>query len=145
MSGNATKNFTTKSRGGPMTDETPEPHPQISRGGGSVDGIQTVTGSTFQPLVLEGKGPMVVEFMSYGCAHCRVMEPVLQQVAEMVEPKEKIFRVNIALEQELADSYQIEGTPTFVMFLNGTEVGRVEGPPPKVASVLAMVTEPFKS
>jgi len=73
------------------------------------------------------------------------MEPVLQEVAQMVEPKEKIFRVNIALEQELADSYQIQGTPTFVMFLNGTEVGRVEGPPPEVSSIFAAVTAPFES
>jgi thiol-disulfide isomerase/thioredoxin len=43
------------------------------------------------------------------------MEPVLQQVAEMVRSKGKIFRVNIAVEQELADSYQIRGTPTFIL------------------------------
>lgn len=73
------------------------------------------------------------------------MEPVLQKVAQMVEPKEKIFRINVALEQDLADRYRIEGTPTFIMFLNGTEVGRAEGPPPAVSSILAMVTEPFKS
>jgi thioredoxin 1 len=73
------------------------------------------------------------------------MEPVLQQVTPMVEPKEKVFRVNIALEQELADSYQIQGTPTFVMFLNGTEVGRVEGPPPALSSIPAVVTAPFES
>jgi thioredoxin 1 len=111
----------------------------------SSDRIQTVTSSTFPSLVLEEKGPIAVEFMSYGCAHCRAMEPVLQQVAEMVRPKEKIFRVNIPVEQELTDSYQIQGTPTFVMFLNGTEVGRVEGPHPTVPSVLTAVTQPFES
>ena len=99
------------------------------------DRIRTVTGGTFNSLVLEGEGPIVVEFMSYGCAHCRAIEPVLQQVAEMVKSTEKIFRVNVAVEQELADSYQIRGTPTFIMFLNGREVGRVEGPHPTVSSV----------
>ena len=34
----------------------------------SVDHIETVTGSTFQSVVLEGEGPIAVEFMSYGCA-----------------------------------------------------------------------------
>ena len=145
MPGRGTKHFSTQSGGGPMTVEPSELHRQSPQSGASGDKIQTVTGNTFESLVLNGQGPIVVEFMSYGCAHCRVMEPVLQQVAQMVEPKEKILRVNIALEQELADSYQIQGTPTFVMFLNGTEVGRVEGPPPRVSSVLAMVTEPFKS
>jgi thioredoxin 1 len=107
--------------------------------------IQTVTSSTFTRLVLEAKGPVAVEFMSYGCAHCREIEPVLEQVAEMVGPEEKIFRVNIAVELELADSYQIQGTPTFVMFLNQNEVGRVEGPSPTKSSVLSAVTQPFKS
>ena len=128
-----------------MIDETLEGSQKTPRRRVSSDRIRTVTSGTFNALVLEGEGPIVVEFMSYGCAHCRAIEPVLQQVAEMVESKEKIFRVNIAVEQELADSYQIRGTPTFIMFLNGTEVGRVEGPPPTVSSVLTAVTQPFES
>jgi len=63
----------------------------------------------------------------------------------MIGPKEKIFRVNIAIEQELADSYEIQGTPTFIMFLHGREVGRVEGPHPTVSSVLKVITQPFES
>jgi thioredoxin 1 len=108
------------------------------------DAIQTVTGSTFAPLVLAGEGPIAVEFMSYGCAHCRVLEPILQQVATRVESKEKLFRVNIAVEEGLAESYGINGTPTLIMFLNGREVGRVDGPHPTVESVLAAVTRPFQ-
>ena len=111
----------------------------------SRDKIQTVTSSTFTQLVLEAEGPIVVEFMSYGCAHCRAIEPVLEQVARMVEPRERVFRVNIAVEQELADSYQIQGTPTLVMFASQNEVGRVEGPSPTVSSVLTAVTQPFES
>ncbi len=110
----------------------------------SVDKLQTVTGSTFSQMITEGVGPIAVEFMSYGCGHCRIIEPVLQQVAEMVGPKEKIFRVNIAVEQELADSYEIQGTPTFVMFLNGREIARIEGPQPMLSSVLTTVTQPFE-
>jgi thioredoxin 1 len=109
------------------------------------DGIRTVTKDTFDSLVLAGEGPIVVEFMSYGCAYCRAIEPVLQQVAEMVKAKETIFRVNIAAEPELAAIYQIAGTPTFVMFLTGGEVGRAEGPPPTVSGVLSVVTQPFES
>jgi thioredoxin 1 len=111
----------------------------------SSDKITTVTASTFTRLVLEAEGPIAVEFMSYGCAHCRAIEPIVEQVAEMVKTQEKIFRVNIAAEQELAGSYQIHGTPTLIMFLHGSEVGRVEGPSPTVSSVLTAVTQPFQS
>jgi thioredoxin 1 len=109
----------------------------------SSDKITTVTASTFTRLVLEAEGPIAVEFMSYGCAHCRAIEPALEQVAERVKLQERLFRVNIAVEQELADSYQIQGTPTLIMFLDGNEVGRVEGPSPTVSSVLTAVTQPF--
>jgi thioredoxin-like negative regulator of GroEL len=70
----------------------------------SSDGIQTVTSGTFPSFVLEAKGPIVVEFMSYGRSHCQALEPILQQVAEQVKSKERIFRVNTAVKQELADS-----------------------------------------
>jgi thioredoxin 1 len=128
-----------------MINETVE-HPRTtSLKALSRDKIQTITSSAFTRLVLEAEGPIAVEFMSYGCAHCRAIEPVLEQVAEMVKPRERIFRVNIAVEQELADSYQIQGTPTLVMFLNQNEVGRVEGPSPTLSSVLTAVTQPFES
>jgi thioredoxin-like negative regulator of GroEL len=109
------------------------------------DRIQTVTSKTFNSLIAEGAGPIAVEFMSYGCGHCREIEPVLQKVAEMVKSKEKIFRVNTAVDQELANQYEISGTPTIVLFLDGKEVGRVEGPSPKISSVLAAVSLPYET
>ena len=126
-----------------MDDQMINEAPEISRGHRQGDGIRTVTSSTFSELVLEGDGPVVVEFMSYGCAYCRVIEPVLQQVAERVKSEDKIFRVNVAVERGLAESYEIHSTPTLVMFLNGREVGRVEGPDPTVSSVLTVMTQAF--
>ena len=111
----------------------------------SSDRIQTTTSGSFNSQVLDGKGPIAVEFMSYGCGHCRVIEPVLQQVAKLVESSEKMFRVNIGVEQELSERYKIQGTPTLIMFLDGSVVGRVEGPSPEVSSVLAEITQPFNS
>jgi len=110
----------------------------------SIDRIRTVTADTFDRLVLKGEGPIVVEFMSYGCAHCGVIEPDLQQVAERVESTEKIFRVNIAVDRDLADLYAIQGTPTLIMFLNGAVVGRDEGPSPEVSNILAVIKQPYE-
>src|ERR1700692_813328 len=106
-----------------MTNEASE-NPQTTPRSISSDHIRTVTSGTFSAWVLEAKGPIAVEFMSYGCVDCREMEPVLQQVTAVVRSKGTIFRVNTADDQELTRSYQIEGTPTLVMFLNGKEVGR---------------------
>jgi thioredoxin 1 len=145
MSASVNKHFTAKSPGGLTIEETPAAHQRTSQGIVSSAKIKTVTSATFSEWVLDGKGPIVVEFMSYGCVHCRAMEPILQQVAQMVKSKVEIFRVNTAVEQELTNSYQVQGTPTLLMFLQGREVGRFEGPSPTVASILAAVTEPFES
>ena len=82
--------------------------------------------------------------MSYGCAHCGAIEPSLQQVAEIVESTEKIFRLNIEADRELADLYEIQGTPTLIMFLNGAVIGRDEGPSPDVSNILALVRQPYE-
>ncbi|MGA2696017.1 MAG: thioredoxin family protein [Terriglobales bacterium] len=128
-----------------MTNETLEVPRTTPRRRGASSSIGTVTGSTFSSLILEAEGPIAVEFMSYGCVHCRAIEPALEKVAETVKSKEKIFRVNTAVDEGLSDSYDIQGTPTFLMFLNGKEVGRVEGPQPTVSSVMTAVTQPFES
>jgi thioredoxin 1 len=94
--------------------------------------------------VLRSRGPVAVEFMSYGCEHCRLLEPVLQRVAQSLGSREAVLRVNIAIDQELANRYEIEGTPTLVMFLTGNEVGRAVGPDPSVRSLLDTVTRPFE-
>jgi thioredoxin 1 len=74
-----------------------------------------------------------------------VLEPDIQQVAEIVESTETIFRVNIALDPDLAEHYEVQGTPTLVMFLNGAIVGRDAGPSPDVSNLLAVVKQPYNS
>ena len=128
-----------------MINETIEHPRETQLSALSADNIKTVTASTFTRLVLEAEGPIAVEFMSYGCGYCRAMEPALKQVAQMIWPDEKIFRVDITANPDLASEYNVGGTPTFVMFLNGEEVGRSEGPDPDLASVRDAITGPFVS
>jgi thioredoxin 1 len=105
--------------------------------------IATVTATSFPDLVLSGRGPIVVEFMSYGCAHCRALEPVIQEVAATLASEETFYRVNTALDTDLATSYEIRGTPTLIFFRDATEIGRIEGPSPSVSNLLVAVTQPF--
>ena len=106
--------------------------------------IQTIPGDKFADLVLSGEGPIVVEFMSYGCRHCRYMEPVLQEVAAMLRTEVRFFRLDAAFERSLAADYAINGTPTIVMFLDGKVVRRLEGPEPSLESLLSSIRRPFE-
>ena len=120
-------------------------HRSASGGEASLDHITTLESDTFEALVLNGEGRIAVEFMSYSCSHCRDMEPILQHVAASKGKEETFYRLNVTTCSEVAEFYEIEGTPTFVMFLNGNQVGRVEGPQPTIESVRAAVTDPFES
>jgi thioredoxin 1 len=110
----------------------------------ATDLVTAVTEDTFESLVLDSVNPVVVEFMSYGCAYCRLPEPALQEVTRKLTSRESVFRVNIAVSHELANRYQIEGTPTLVMFSNGSEIGRSVGPDPSVEILWNAVTRPFE-
>jgi len=110
----------------------------------AADFVKSVTGETFDSLVLASLNPVAVEFMSYGCEHCRLLEPVLQKVAKSLGSREEVLRVNTAIDKELANRYEIEGTPTLVMFFKGIEVGRVVGPDPSVQVLWNAVTRPFE-
>ena len=107
--------------------------------------IRTVDGDSFNREVLHAAPRVAVEFMSYGCGYCRAIEPIVQRVANLIAAEVTVLRVSIAAEPELASRYQIAGTPTFVMFLNGTEVGRSEGPDPTQSAVTEAITRPFLS
>lgn len=119
------------------------------------DAIRTLDGSAFDNAVLRAAGPVAVEFMAYSCAHCRQIEAPLQEAALALaqqqgpgpwpEMKEAVYRVNVALEPDLAARYAVQGTPTLVMFMSGEEVARVEGPPPDAAGLLQVMTQPFQA
>jgi thioredoxin-like negative regulator of GroEL len=93
--------------------------------------------------VLEAAGPVTVEFMSYSCAHCRAIEASLQQVAQALAANQQMVRVNVASEPALAARYGVHGTPTLVMFQNGEEVGRLEGPPPDADALLDAISSAY--
>lgn len=78
---------------------------------------------TSQPLVL-------VEFFATWCGHCKAMEPVVQQVTEILEGKCKVQQLDVDLNQEVCDKEKISGTPTFILYKNGKEVWRQSGEMP---------------
>lgn len=95
--------------------------------GGSAAGpspVSFVTATDFQSKVLNATGPVAVEFMNFACIHCKKANPMVHDVAKALEGTVKVFQVNVPLEPALVKKYKIAGTPTFVMFQNGQEVGR---------------------
>ncbi|MDE6246793.1 MAG: thioredoxin family protein [Muribaculaceae bacterium] len=84
---------------------------------------------TYDELI-ESSPLVLVEFFATWCGHCKAMEPVVQEVAEILEGRCKLQQLDVDLNQELCDKEQINGTPTFILYKDGKEVWRRSGEMP---------------
>jgi thioredoxin 1 len=92
--------------------------------------IKHVTDGDFQAEVLENEHPVLVDFWAPWCGPCRVVAPVLEEIADERDNL-RIVKVNIDENQQTAMNYQILAIPTMVLFRNGQEAKRIQGAMPK--------------
>ena len=92
--------------------------------------IKHVTDGDFQAEVLESEQPVLVDFWAPWCGPCRVVAPVLEEIADERDNL-RIVKVNIDENQQTATNYQILAIPTMVLFRNGQEAKRIQGAMPK--------------
>ena len=92
--------------------------------------IKHVTDGDFQAEVLENEQPVLVDFWAPWCGPCRVVAPVLEEIADERDNL-RIVKVNIDENQQTAMNYQILAIPTMVLFRDGQEAKRIQGAMPK--------------
>jgi thioredoxin 1 len=92
--------------------------------------ITEVTDLTFQAEVLESETPVLVDFWAPWCGPCRVVSPVLEEIAGERDDL-RIVKVNTDENQETAAQYGILAIPTMLLFRNGAEAKRIQGAMPK--------------
>ena len=92
--------------------------------------IKHVTDADFQAEVLESEQPVLVDFWAPWCGPCRVVAPVLEEIAGE-RPDLKLVKLNIDENQQTAMNHQILAIPTMVLFRNGAEAKRIQGAMPK--------------
>ncbi len=91
--------------------------------------INHVSDDTFQSQVLQSETPVLVDYWAEWCGPCKMIAPVLDEVAQEYEGRLKVAKLNIDENQETPPKYGIRGIPTLMLFKNGniqaTKVGAV--------------------
>ena len=87
--------------------------------------------SNFQDEVINSEIPVMVDFFAEWCGPCKMLGPVVEQLASEYEGKVKIFKLNVDSAQNIAAEYGISGVPTVLFFKDGDMVDKFTGALPK--------------
>ncbi len=93
--------------------------------------IPKISESNFKPDVLDASLPVLVDFTAVWCGPCKMLDPVVKQLAEQWDGKVKVMKLDVDDDPQLAMEYQVMGVPTLMLFKNGQPVERVTGYQPK--------------
>ena len=91
---------------------------------------QVITKDNFDAEVLNAKGTVLIDFWASWCGPCRMLSPVVDEVAE-AHPEIKVGKINIDEEPGLAQQFNVMSIPTLMVFRNGEKIKESVGVVPK--------------
>ena len=91
----------------------------------------TLTDDSFQSEVIESSVPVLVDFWATWCGPCRMVAPIVDELAEEYDGRVKVGKVDVDKETKLAAGFGIRSIPTLLIFKDGKEADKIEGAVPK--------------
>ena len=92
-----------------------------------------VSDADFETQVVNSGGVTVVDFWATWCGPCRMIAPILDQLAVEYEGKVRVAKLDVDINQQTAMRYNVRSIPTLLFFKDGTLVDQVIGAVPKAA------------
>ena len=92
---------------------------------------EAVTSATWDQEVLKAPGLVLVDFWAVWCGPCRMVAPIVDEIAKDYDGKLKVVKLNTDENPDIAGKYQIRGIPTLMFFKGGQTVDQVVGAVPK--------------
>lgn len=89
--------------------------------------VLSLNGKNFEEEVLKSTKPVLIDFWASWCGPCKMMSPVIDEIADDLKGEVKVCKINIDEEQSLAVKYNVMSIPTFIVFKNGKEIARSVG------------------
>lgn len=86
-----------------------------------------INGADFEDEVLKSEIPVIVDFFAEWCQPCKIMALVIDELAQKLDGKAKVLKINIDEASDIASNYLIRSIPTVVAFKNGVETSRIVG------------------
>ena len=91
----------------------------------------TLTDANWDVEVLQSNVPVLVDFWAEWCGPCRMIAPIIEQIAAEYRGKVKVGKLNVDENPSTAMRYNIRGIPTLLLFKNGQVAGQLVGAVPK--------------